>query len=393
MTDSLREYLDKGIDREHTASVKWDGRERVFGRADVIPLWVADMDFPTVPEVTQALIERASHPIYGYTEYPNESQQAQAHFLARHFNVDVSPEQILYCPSVVDGMVFTLLALTQPDDEVLIQPPVYGPFFSVTEQCGRKLRLNPLIETETGWQMDFSGMERAFKDGVKFMFLCSPHNPVGRVWTREELSRLLDLVNAYGVTLISDEIHSCFTFDAHEHQSIFTFLGADDCVMLTSASKAFNLAGLRQSSIIIKNADMLSKVKSQMDAVHAINPNIFGALAERTAFMKGDGWLSAVVDYIRENRDYAYDFIQRELPQIRLKPLEGTYLMWLDMRGFGLTHEELWRLIIDKAGVGLNDGLFFGKEGDRHFRLNLATQKRNIITALNDMKKALTGVL
>lgn len=382
-----RAYFDAFIDRAGTACEKWDGRETVFGRKDVIPLWVADMDFACAPGIVEALKARAAHPIYGYTDDVAENRLAEVNFLKRRFDLTVEPEWILSSPSVVDSMLFSLYALTAPGERVLIQPPVYGPFRETILRSGRAVAESPLLETAEGWKMDFASLEAAFKSGIKCMFLCSPHNPVGRVWTRAELEQLASLVKAYRVRVIADEIHASFTFAPHVHTPLRTLL--PDAIMLTSATKAFNIAGVRQSSIIVSDEEAREALKKEMHSVNADHPNLFAMVAQRAAYETGDEWLDGCVDYIRENRDLVCAFMAERLPEVSMPPLEGTYLMWLDMRRTGMEHEALFRRLIDVGGVGLNTGLFFGEQGRGFFRLNLATQRQNVQAGLEGIERAL----
>lgn len=382
-----RAYFDAIIDRAGTACEKWDGRQTVFGREDVIPLWVADMDFACAPGIVEALKARAAHPIYGYTDDVAENRLAEVNFLKRRFDLTVEPEWILSSPSVVDSMLFSLYALTAPGERVLIQPPVYGPFRETILRSGRAVAESPLLETAEGWKMDFASLEAAFKSGIKCMFLCSPHNPVGRVWTRAELEELAALVKAYKVRVIADEIHASFTFAPHVHTPLRTLL--PDAIMLTSATKAFNIAGVRQSSIIVSDEEAREALKKEMHSVNADHPNLFAMVAQRAAYETGDEWLDGCVDYIRENRDLVCAFMAERLPEVSMPPLEGTYLMWLDMRKTGMEHEALFRRLIDVGGVGLNTGLFFGEQGRGFFRLNLATQRQNVQAGLEGIERAL----
>ena len=382
-----RAYFDAIIDRAGTACEKWDGRETVFGREDVIPLWVADMDFACAPGIVEALKARAAHPIYGYTDDVAENRLAEVNFLKRRFDLTVEPEWILSSPSVVDSMLFSLYALTAPGERVLIQPPVYGPFRETILRSGRAVAESPLLETAEGWKMDFASLEAAFKSGIKCMFLCSPHNPVGRVWTRAELEQLTSLVKAYKVRVIADEIHASFTFAPHVHTPLRTLL--PDAIMLTSATKAFNIAGVRQSSIIVSDEEAREALQKEMHSVNADHPNLFAMVAQRAAYETGDEWLDGCVDYIRENRDLVCAFMAERLPEVSMPPLEGTYLMWLDMRKTGMEHEALFRRLIDVGGVGLNTGLFFGEQGRGFFRLNLATQRQNVQAGLEGIERAL----
>ena len=380
-------YFDAPVAREGTDCEKWDAREAVFGRADVVPLWVADMDFACAPQIVEALCARAAHPIYGYTQDVSENRAAEAAFLLRRFGLKVETDWILPSPSVVDSMLFSLYALTEPGERVLIQPPVYGPFRETVERAGRAVAACPLLETDEGWRMDFDGLEAAFEGGVKCMFLCSPHNPVGRVWTRAELERLTALARRYAVRIVADEIHAAFTFAPHAHTPLISL--CESAVMLTSATKAFNLAGLRQSSIIAADPEARGRIAGQLHRVNADRTNLFAMVAQRAAYEHGDEWLDACVSYIRENRDAAEAFIRERLPMVSIRPLEGTYLMWLDMRSLGMEHEQLWRRLVDVGGVGLNTGLFFGEEGRGFFRLNLATQRENVLKGLAGIERAL----
>ena len=380
-------YFDAVIDRAGTACEKWDGRAEVFGRANVIPLWVADMDFACAPEIVEALKARAAHPMYGYTQDDPENRMAEVRFLQRRFGLTVEPDWILQSPSVVDSMLFSLYALTREGERVLIQPPVYGPFRETVLRAGREVAESPLLETDEGWKMDFDGLEAAFQSGVKCMFFCSPHNPVGRVWTRAELERLVALAEKYQVMIVADEIHASFAFAPHVHTPLLTLTSR--AVMLTSATKAFNLAGLRQSSVIVPDGEVRARLAKEMHRVNADHPNLFAMAAQRAAYEHGDAWLDGCIDYICENRNLVYDFIGTRLPEISLKPLEGTYLVWLDMRATGVEHEAMFRRLIDVGGVGLNSGLFFGEKGRGFFRLNLATQRKNIQAGLEGIERAL----
>ena len=393
MNEFYREYLDAYVDRSGTHCEKWDGCAGKFGRADVLPMWVADMDFRTVPAVTEALVERAQHGVYGYTANAAEEKQAEAGWLKRRYNLDANPDWILYSPGVVDSIFFCVRALTEKGDKILIQPPVYGPFYRAVEIFERELVLNPLLRTGEGWQMDFADMEAKFASGVKMMILCNPHNPVGQVWTKDELQKLVSLAKQYNVTVVSDEIHSDFNLGDVPHTRILSLDGSENCVMLTSATKSFNLAGLRQSSMLIKNVEMRSAVALEIEKAHAGTPNIFGAIAQMTAYTKGDEWMDAVIEYIRENRDFAVEFIRSRIPQIKCEKQNGTYLMWLDCREIGLSHEELYQKLIDEAGVGVSSGMEYGGEAGRgYFRFNLATQRARVQKALEGIEKMVRGL-
>lgn len=389
----LRALLDAPMDRTGTHCLKWDKLEAIYGRKDLLAMWVADMDFPTAPEVTQALVERAKHPIYGYTDTRDEERRAEAEWLRRRHSLEVEPEWILYSPGVVDSLYFCVRALIQPGDAVVVQPPVYGPFFDAAGKLDRPILRSRLILNEGGWRMDFDDLEKKFASGAKLMLLCNPHNPVGRVWTRDELSRLVDLARRHGVILVSDEIHAEFALDGRRTARILSIEGAADCsVMLTSATKAFNLAGLRHSSIIIQDADLRTRVEAELRRSHVSEPNLFGSVAQTAAYLHGDAWMDAVLEYVTENRDWAVDFLAKELPEIRCVPPEGTYLMWMDLRALGLSAEGLKSMLVDKARIAVNDGLFFGEEGRGWVRMNLATQRANVVRALENLRSAIRSL-
>ena len=389
MTEDMRAYLDAPHERLGTHCEKWDMLERHFGRGDLIAMWVADMDFRTVPQVRDALVRRAEHAIYGYTDNGEEDRQAEAEWLLRRHGLKVENDWILYSPGVVDSLFFCVSALTKPEDAVLIQPPVYGPFYQAAKLYDRPLVKSPLIHDDAGWRMDFDDLEAKFAQGVKLMILCSPHNPVGRVWRREELQRLVDLARRHGVIVVSDEIHAEFVFDGLKQTRILALEGSENCVMLTSATKAFNLAGLRQSSMIVKDPALRRTLAHAIELSHASSPNIFGAIAQTAAYRHGDEWMDAVVEYVRENRDYAVEAFNARLPEIGCKPQEGTYLMWLDFNGLGLSHEALKDLLVNRAHVAMNDGLFFGEEGRGWFRMNLATQRANVEKTIDNIYNAI----
>ena len=320
----------------------------------------------------------------------DRERAAEAGWLERRHGLRVETDWILYSPGVVDSIFFCVDALTGPEDAVLIQPPVYGPFYRAAELFNRKLVTSPLIHADGTWRMDYDDLEKKFSDGARLMILCSPHNPVGRVWTRDELQRLVDLAARYGAVIVSDEIHADFTFDGHRQTRILALEGsAERCVMLTSATKSFNLAGLRHSSVIAPNPNLRKAVSDALTRAHATSPNIFGSIAQTVAYTCGDEWMDAVVEYVKENRDYTVAFLREQLPELGCAPQEGTYLTWIDFSGLGMPHEAVMTLLTDRARVALNSGLFFGEEGRGWFRMNLATLRVNVERTLDCITKAI----
>ena len=393
MNEYWQTFFDTDRERIGTGSSKWDNLGKLFDNPDAIPMWVADMDFPTAPAVTEALVKRAQHGLFGYNVAPATAKQAVCDWMQRRHGAHIEPDWIFSSPGVVDSIFHTLCALTGPDDPVLIQQPVYGPFRAMTVKSERPLVKSNLIETENGFVMDYDDLEQKFASGVKAMILCNPHNPVGRIWTKDELTRLLTLCNRYSVLLLDDEIHLDFELDG-KCTSLQTLSGVDNVVTFTASTKTFNLAGLKQSSVIIRNPELREKVLRRFDEVKVCGENIFGILAQTVAYETGDEYVDNLCEYLRGNRDYAEQFINEQLPFARCHHLEGTYLLWVDFTALKgrMTQDELKAFMSKTAGVAMSNGADFGDGGDMHMRVNLATQRANIVRGLNQMKAALEAL-
>lgn len=389
MDEQLFKLFDEGAQREGTECEKWDSRGEVFGRDDVIPLWVADMDFPSPPAVREALVARAQQGVYGYTQSPVRNRKAVADWMKKRHGADVQTDWILSSPGVVDSLREALKIFTRPGDGVVVQPPVYGPFYRVTEQVGCKILRNRLIETGDGWKMDFEDLERHFAAGAKVMMLCSPHNPTGRIWTRDELERVVALCNQYHVALVCDEIHADFEMPGNHHTSMVTLEGAERAVVCISATKTFNLAGLRNSSMLIRDEDVRRDMKKQLTLDGLNGENLFGMIAQRTAYEQGEEWLNGLIEYLDGNMRYVEGFIREHMPEIKLHRPQGTYLMWLDMRALNMSQEELGRFMVEKAGIGFSGGTGFGDEGQGFMRLNAAIPRRYLVRAMEQLERAL----
>lgn len=391
MDEQLFKIFDEGAQREGTECEKWDSRKEVFGRADVIPLWVADMDFPSPAAVKEALVERAQQGVYGYTQSLPRNRQAVANWMKKRHGAEVQTDWILSSPGVVDSLREALKIFTKPGDGVVVQPPVYGPFFRVTEQVGCRILRNRLINTDEGWRMDFEDLERHFAAGAKAMLLCSPHNPTGRVWTKEELQKVVELCNRYNVALVCDEIHADFEMPGNHHTSMITLEGAQRAVVCVSATKTFNLAGLRNSSILIRDERVREDMKKQLELDGLAGENLFGMIAQRAAYEQGEEWLDGLIEYLDGNMRYVESFIKEHIPEIKLHRPQGTYLMWLDMRALNMKQEDLGRFMVEKAGIGLSGGTGFGEEGAGFMRLNAAIPRRYLVRAMEQMERALHG--
>jgi len=376
--------FDEIIHREGTSSVKYDLRTKIFGTDDVIPLWIADMDFRTPGFVVEAIRRRAAHEIHGYTFIPESFYESLQSWMKRRHGWDIRREWILYCPGVVPSLVVALLSFTAPGEGVLLQPPVYYPFFSVIGNNGRIIVENPLEIRDGRLCMKEDHLAACLDERVKLMFLCNPHNPGGTVWKREELAGLGELCLKNKTVIVSDEIHADLVFRGHEHcpAASLTEAAAQNTVTLISPSKTFNIAGLSASAAIIPNRELFDRFKRTLENLHWTIPNIFAITAFEAAYREGEGWLEQLLTYLEGNLNHALDFMTRKIPEIKPIRPEGTYLVWLDCRKLGMTPEALKAFMIGRARVGLNEGPLFGTGGSGFQRLNIACPRSVLIEAL-----------
>lgn len=384
------EFFDMGLYRMGTDCEKWDVVRQAHG-ADLLPLWVADMDFQSPPAVQAAILARAAHPTYGYTDVAQDSQIALRDFWQRRHNLHFSTEDILLLPCVITGLKLAVQTLTRENDGVVIQPPVYGPFFDAVEKSGRRLMENPLIQRADGsWGMDFVQLESLFQSGAKMMMLCSPHNPVSRAWTKDELCNLAALCGQYGVALVSDEIHADFVFKPGRFVSVLE-TGYDNTLMLCAASKTFNLAGLQQAAMVTRNSMYLKAMAETADKNGVRAGNIFALCGTRAAYEQGDEWLDGLLAYLDQGRQILKDELAAQLPKCVLGPLDATYLAFLDVRAYGYESRELTARTL-KAGVMFTNGVFFSKvHGEGFLRFNFACPHRFIREGVKRLKTALEG--
>jgi len=388
MNDQAPDF-DQPINREGTASVKWDGRAGQFGDAGVLPLWVADMDFPAPAAVTQALAERAAHPVYGYTLFPDALFAATADWMRERHGWRIERDWVLMAPGVVPSLSATVLALTQPGEGVIIQPPVYAPFFSVIRANGRRVVENPLRCEAGGYAFDLEHLERCAAE-ARLLILCSPHNPVGRVWSAEELGAVLAIARRHRLVVLSDEIHHDLCFPGEVHRPLACLSDEPAAVITALApSKTFNIPGLGLSAIICPDAEQRRALRHVSDSFHVSASNPFSVAAFTAAYREGGPWLDALMPYLAVNRDLALDFIAHRLPGITAVRPQGTYLLWLDCRGLGLTDAVLRAFFIERAGLGLSPGTIFGTGGSGHMRLNLGAPRLMIERALGQLAAAL----
>lgn len=383
--------FDSIVDRKNTNSLKYDFAVERGYPADVLPLWVADMDFPTAKPILDALHKAVDHGIFGYSDVKEDYYRAVSAWFKKHFGWETKPEWLIKTPGVVFALAMAVRALTKPGDGVLIQTPVYYPFYSIIRDNDRKLVKNELRYTDGHYEIDFDDLEAKIRDEqVKLFILCSPHNPVGRVWTKAELKKIGDICEKYGVIVASDEIHCDFAFAEHPH-TVFTAACPDleqQSIVCTSPSKTFNLAGLQVSNIWIPNEEYRKKILKEIDRSGYSQLNSLGLVAAKTAYENGEEWLLQCKEYLRENLNFLRTFLQDRLPEIKLVEPDGTYFAWLDCSELGLNRTELNDLIVHKAKLWLDAGHIFGKKSFQFQRVVLALPQKTLAQALEQLEAA-----
>lgn len=386
--------FDQELSRENTASVKFDGRQQYFGTTDVSPLWVADMDF-AVPEcVTRALQERINHPVFGYTLYPDSIYQSIIDWFQRRHQWTIEREWILMAPGIVPSLFAAAQAFAQEGEGVIVQSPVYFPFFSAVTTNTRKLVDNPLREINGRYEIDFEHLEYCAQQGAKLLMLCTPHNPVGRVWSEAELQKVLEISRRYDLTILSDDIHCDLIYSGVKHTMLGRLAQPGDKIITTIApNKTFNIPGLGLSALVIPNAVERNAIKHQFESLHVGNYNPLSIAAFEAAYRDGDQWLDGLMRYLESTRDFAADFIAREIPQIKLIKPEATYLLWLDCRGLGMSDAQLRDFFIRECKLGMSPGAVFGEGGSGFMRMNIGTTQRRIAAALEAISLAVAKLV
>lgn len=381
--------FDEHVDRTHTNSLKYDGRAMFFGKTDLLPLWVADMDFKTPDFIVDAIKKRAEHEIFGYTFRPESYTQSIVNWLKRRHNWEIKPEWISFSPGVVAGLTMAIEALSKPGDGVIVQPPVYFPFFDSVKGTGRQMIENPLKLENGRYYFDLEDLKQKITPTTKLLLLSNPHNPGGMAWNKEELTALANICLENKIVIISDEIHSDLIFDGFKHTPLagISEAIAQNCVICMAPSKTFNTAGLTTSFLIIPNKRHFVAYERVMRLPHLHMGNIFGTIALEAAYTHGDEWLSQLLKYLQDNYSFLEDFFATNLPQVKVMRPEATYLIWIDFSAFGLTDEALNQKLID-AGVGLNRGVQFGKQGSSFMRINIGCTRTTLEEALLRIKNA-----
>jgi cystathionine beta-lyase len=390
--------FDQVCNRKDTDCLKWDLIDSVFGEDDIIPLWVADMDFPVSEEIKEALKERIEHPFYGYTRPGVGIVDAVVKRMKDKFDWDIEPEWVVFTPGVVPALHIAIRSLTHPGDEVLLQKPVYYPFFPAVTSSGCQIVNNGLKLIDGKYEIDFEDLEEKLlphsglgsnPNRIKTMIFCNPHNPVGRVWNREEITKLGKMAIDNGLVVISDEIHCEILFEDNKHTPFATISKEfeQNSIICMSPSKTFNLAGLDVSSIIIPNKEIRENFINTQNGM-VPGPNLFGLTALEAAYRHGDEWLEQVMEYITQNLDFLVQYTENKIPKIKVIKPQGTYLIWLDCRELGLNDEKLKKFLLKEAKVGLNDGFIFGEEGSGFVRINIACPQTILEEALKRIENA-----
>ena len=381
--------FDEIVPREHTDCFKFDNVKEIFGTEDVIPMWIADMDFKTPPFIVETIRKRLEHEVLGYTFTNSSWKPAIQNWVSRRYGWDVSSGEIGFVGGIVPAISFALQCFTAPGDKVLIQPPVYPPYHNVTKELGRTLVTNPLKLVGGQLEVDFTDFEEKVK-GCKLFLLCNPHNPCGRVWSKAELQRMCDICVQNNVLIVSDEIHCDMTFKGFTHTPFATVSedAKNNSITFMAASKTFNIAGLKSSYHIIQNDGLRRQYndflrKNELDSAH-----LFATAPVATAYNEGDEWLSQMLEYVEANIDYMEDFLKANMPKLNMIRPQASFLVFLDARALGLPHDELVRFFIREAKVGMNDGATFGEGGSGFMRMNLGCPRSVLKKALGQIKSA-----
>ena len=388
----MQYHFDEIIDRKNTSAIKLEGLKEFWGRTDLLPLWVADMDFATAPFVTEAIRKRCDNPVLGYTTKPDSYYQAIMSWVKNRYGLEVEKEMINFVPGIVPGIGMALNSFTEKGDKVLIQPPVYGPFSWLNTRNERTLITNPLKWVDGMYRMDMEAFREQIK-GCKVFILCNPHNPGGVVWTEEELQEVAEICYEEGVLVFSDEIHADLTLPPCKHRpfAMVSEKARMNSVTFMSPSKAFNMPGLTASHALIFNSKLRRKFRKYVEACELDMGHVFAFLAVEAAYSHGTEWLDQCLAYIQGNIDYVDAFTKQHTPKIKVIRPQASYLVWLDCRDMGLSQEALNDFFVEKAHLALNDGISFGKEGEGFMRLNVASPRSVLEQAMNQLAEAYRG--
>lgn len=387
--------FDTVIDRRGTSSMKYEGLDAVFGRHDVSPLWIADLDFAVCPDIVKTLRQRLDHPILGYFACPDSYWNAVMSWLERRHGLKTEREQLAFIPGVVKGIGYAVNFFSRPGDRIVIQPPVYHPFRMVIEGNGRQVVENPLVFDGDNYTMDLDGLEEAIiREKPTMMILCNPHNPIGIQWSAETLARVAAICRSHSVTVVSDEIHGDLVLYGKPHIP-FVDVSADARavgITLGAPSKTFNIPGLVSSWVLVKDPELRRDFFHWLEVNEFSAPMMISALGAEVAYTHGEQWLDEMVGYVEDNIDFAVNFVDRHIPGVRIIRPQASFLLWVDFRGLGLSQNELMDLLLDKAHIALNDGTMFGAQGLGFARLNVGTPRSVLATALEQIREAVVNM-
>jgi len=390
----MKYNFDEVIDRRDTNAVKLERCKALFGTEDVLPLWVADMDFRTPDFIIDAIQKRLEHPILGYTMPSKSFYSASISWIKEHHDWNIQRDWFGFLPGIVPGLSFAVQSLTKPGDEIIVQPPVYYPFFHVIEKNHRVLVQNQLKEDNGKFVMDFDDLEKKFTSKTKLFILCNPHNPGGRVWTIDELRRFAAICEKHQVTIVSDEIHADMVLPGKTKHTPLATVSAwseQNTVTFMAPTKVFNMPGLISSGYIIPNAELRHQFAEFLEASEMNSGNMFAYTAAVAAYENGDEWRKQMLDYVQGNIDFVADFLKKNVPQIKPMIPEASFLVWLDCKDLGMETDELHKFFSLKAGLGLNKGTIFGPGGEYHLRLNVACSRSILEKAMKQLKEAVSG--
>ncbi len=384
--------FDKVIDRHNTGAMKIEKCNEIFGKDDIIPLWIADMDFATPDFILDAIRKRCEHPIMGYTVPCKEYFNSITNWIAKRHNWKVETEWMGFLAGIVPSISFAINTFSQRNDEIIVQPPVYPPFIEVTRNNNRQVVYNPLKVVNGRFEMDFEDLERKITGKTRVFVLCNPHNPGGRTWDKETLTRLADICYKHGILVVSDEIHSDVALKGEKHTPFATVskLAEQNSVTYIAPSKTFNMAGIISSSYIIPNPVIREKFQQFLESSHLGHGNIFAYTAARAAYEQGSDWVEQMLSYVQSNLEFVLDFFKKNIPQIKPMTPQASFLVWLDCSELGMDTDELQDFMVNKVGIGMNKGTTFGPGGEQHLRLNIGCPRKVLEQALNSLKRNLS---
>ena len=391
----MKYNFDELIDRRNTGAVKTDLCKKMFGTDDLIPLWVADMDFRTPDFIIDAINNRCKHPILGYTVPDEEYFNSIIRWIDVRHGWKLERNWLGFLPGIVPGLAFAVNALTQTGDQIIIQPPVYPPFIHVPSKNDRELIYNPLKVVDGRFEMDLEDLEYKITDRTRMFILCNPHNPGGRTWDADTLIKVAEICHKHGVLVVSDEIHSDMALPGNVHTPFASVseLAEQNSITYMAPSKTFNMAGLVSSSYIIPNSEIRKKFSDFMDNSELANGNIFAYVAAQAAYEKGTEWLSEMISYIQGNVDYIVEFLEKNIPQIKPMIPQASFLIWLDCAGLEMNSHQLQEFMVKEARLGLNKGTTFGPGGEQHLRLNIGCSREVLKQAMEQLKSAINSRL